>query len=154
MNIPMTFAASLCFLTLSGCVTASEHAQAVNDAQETDSKLTVAAAQRHIQVGMDGASVIEALGSPNIVSTDDERREVWIYDKVSTSRVYSESRGGFNTLVLGGGLVGSALAGGGLGGSYNSGAGAVSTSQRTLTIIVKFDNNSKVRDFAYRTSSF
>ena len=29
-----------------------------------------------------------------------------------------------------------------------------STSQRTLTIIIKFDNEGKVRDFSYRTSSF
>ena len=31
---------------------------------------------------------------------------------------------------------------------------ARSTSQRTLTIIIKFDDKNRVRDFAYRSSSF
>jgi hypothetical protein len=29
-----------------------------------------------------------------------------------------------------------------------------SSTQRTLTIIVKFDENNRVRDFAYRSSAF
>ena len=33
-------------------------------------------------------------------------------------------------------------------------AAATSKSQRTLTVIVKFDENSKVRDFAYHSSRF
>ena len=36
----------------------------------------------------------------------------------------------------------------------NKSAGASSASQRTLTIIVKFDDAGLVRDFSYRTSSF
>ena len=31
---------------------------------------------------------------------------------------------------------------------------ASSTSQRTLTVIIKFDEEKKVRDFAYHTSRF
>jgi hypothetical protein len=90
------------------------------------------------------------LGSPNIVSTDDERREVWIYDKVATDYVQSSSSGGISALILG---IGSAVGGLGSGG-YNSSAGAASTSQRTLTIIIKYDHDGKVRDFAYHTSKF
>jgi hypothetical protein len=33
-------------------------------------------------------------------------------------------------------------------------AGASSSTQRTLTIVIKFDEGNKVRDFAYRQSSF
>jgi len=33
-------------------------------------------------------------------------------------------------------------------------AGGASKSQRTLTIIIKFDEDEKVRDFAYHTSRF
>jgi hypothetical protein len=32
--------------------------------------------------------------------------------------------------------------------------GAVSTSTRTLTIIIRFDEAQRVRDFSYRSSSF
>lgn len=143
-----------CALLLAGCQTASQHAADVRQAQDGD-KLTVGTVQREIRVGMSGADVAQALGSPNIVTTDDQRRETWVYDKISTDRVYSASSGGINTLFLGGALLGNSGAAGGIGGAgYGSGAGAASTSQRTLTVVIRFDGDRKVRDFAYHTSRF
>ncbi len=141
---PSLFAAAL----LAGCQTAAYHRADV----QTDSadRMTVGKVQREIRVGMSGASVAEALGSPNIVSTDDERREVWIYDKIATDHVYSTSNGGVNALILG---FGSSVVGG-PSGSVGYAAGASSTSQRTLTVVVKFDSAGKVRDFAYHASTF
>jgi outer membrane protein assembly factor BamE (lipoprotein component of BamABCDE complex) len=139
---------------LAGCQTAGEHAAAVRDAQQSGDRLTVGTVQREIRVGMSSADVVGVLGSPNMVTTDEKRRESWVYDRVSTETVYSSSSGGVSALILGGGLVGPALAGGGIGPSYSSSAGARSTTQRTLTIIIKFDEAQKVRDFAYRSSSF
>ena len=133
---------------LSGCMTASQHRDAVQD--DTGQKLTVGVVQKEITVGMSGAGVLGVLGSPNIVSTDDQRREVWVYDKIATDFVYSNSGGGVSALILG---FGSDVLLGGSGG-YNKNAGAASKSQRTLTIIIKFDEDSKVRDFAYHSSSF
>lgn len=144
------FIAGIVFLPfiLVGCMSAGEHRRAVQD--DTGDRLTVGTVQKEIRVGMSGAEVASVLGSPNIVSTDEERREVWIYDKVATDFVQSSSKGGISALILG--VGGSA---GGLGGgSYSSSAGASSRSQRTLTIIIKFDNEGKVRDFAYHTSKF
>lgn len=129
---------------LAGCMTAPEHRAAVEG--DAADRLTVGTVQREIRVGMSGAEVIKVLGSPNIVSTDEERREVWVYDRVSTTTVYSESRAGVLALILGG--SGGAL--GGVGGD----AGARSTTQRTLTIIVKFDKDARVRDFAYHATQF
>jgi len=57
---------------------------------EKGQELTVGKVQGEIKVGMDAASVAQILGSPNIVSTDEQRREVWIYDEVSTDRVDQE----------------------------------------------------------------
>lgn len=133
---------------LMACMSASEHRKAVQD--DSGDRLTVGTVQKEIRVGMSGADVAAALGSPNIVSTDEERREVWIYDKIATTYVHSESTGGISALILG---IGGSVAGGGSAG-YNSGAGAASTSQRTLTVIIKYDHDGKVRDFAYHTSSF
>ncbi len=99
---------------------------------------------------MTGAEVAQILGSPNIVTTDEERREVWIYDKIATDQAYSTSSGGIAALILAWG--GSVAGGGGAGGSAS--AGAASVSQRTLTVIIKFDKAAKVRDFAYHTSRF
>lgn len=133
---------------LAGCQTATQHRAAIQD-NVTD-RVTVGTVQKQIKIGMSGADVVQALGSPNIISTDEERREVWIYDKIATERVYSSSSGGVNALIFAFG--GNAAGGGGSGVSAN--AGASSTSQRTLTVIIKFDNTNKVRDFAYHTSRF
>lgn len=131
----------------SSCMTAAQHRA---DVDSGGADLTVGTVQREIRVGMTGAEVAGVLGSPNIVSTDEQRREVWIYDKVSTEVAYSSSSGGVNVLVLGGdGSVG----GGGLLGGGRS-AGAASTSQKTLTVIIKFDDEKRVRDFAYHASKF
>ncbi|AJD05793.1 outer membrane protein assembly factor BamE [Campylobacter sp. IFREMER_LSEM_CL2127] len=105
---------------------------------QVDEKITVAKAQKDIKIGMSSSEIIEIMGSPNIISTDEQRREVWVYDKISTQRAYQNSSGGISIILAG-------VAG-------NSGSN-VST-QRTLTVIIKFDNNQKVRDVAYHTSSF
>ena len=122
--------------------------------QANDQNLTVGKVQKEIRTGMSGAEVAVALGSPNIVTTDNERREVWVYDKISTQTAFSRSEGGVSFLVLGGALLGNGLVGGGINPGYSSGSGASATQQRTLTVIVKFDNQKKVRDFAYHTSRF
>ncbi len=133
---------------LAGCQTAAFHKADVQD--DSADRMTVGKVQKEIRVGMSGADVAQALGSPNIVSTDEERREVWIYDKIATDRAYSSSSGGVNALIFG---FGPGVAGG-VGGGGGSSAGASSTSQRTLTVIIKFDKAGKVRDFAYHTSRF
>lgn len=135
-------------MLLTSCMTAQEHAQQVNSAQGEN--LTVGKVQSQIRKGMSGGEVAEVLGSPNVVSTDENGREVWIYDKISTLKVVSASSGG---LILGAAGVGNAIGAVG-GGGVNSAAGASSTSQRTLTVIIKFDGNHKVRDYAYHSSSF
>ena len=135
-------------LVLSGCMTAQQHRADV-EAPAGD-RLTVGTVQKEIHVGMSGGEVASVLGSPNIVSTDEERREVWIYDKIATDVAYSTSSGGLAALIFGGG---SDVAGG-VGGSASRSAGASSPSQRTITVIIKFDNDKKVRDFAYHSSRF
>ena len=130
-----------------GC-SAGMHKDAVRD--DTKDRISVANVQREIKVGMSGADVVAVLGSPNMVTTDSERREIWVYDKVATERVYSTSEGGLG-LLLGG--VGSAMLGAGSGSAHQS-SGASSTAQRTLTIIIKFNSDNTVRDYSYRQSSF
>jgi outer membrane protein assembly factor BamE (lipoprotein component of BamABCDE complex) len=139
---------SLIVLSLSGC-SATDHARAVQEAQDGD-RLTVGTVQREIREGMSGAEVIEALGSPNVVTTDEKRREVWVYDKIATESVHSASSGGIAALIFG--PIGAGGAGGLGTGSYSSGAN--SKSQRTFTVIIKFNEQGTVRDFAYHTTRF
>lgn len=146
------FMSLIFFLIYGVSCSATRHRQAVRN--DDKDRLTVGKVQREIRVGMSGAQVIEVLGSPNVVTTDEKRREVWVYDKIATEHVYSGSSGGISALILGGFIGSSGAGGGGVGPSYSSGAGASSTTQRTLTIIIKYDEQNKVRDFAYRQSSF
>ena len=139
-------------LTLGGCMTAAQHRAMINDS-ESD-RLTLGTVQGKIKIGMPASNVAAALGSPNIVTTDELRREVWIYDKIATDRAYSTSESGIATLILGGGGGASGLGGGALSPYHGRSAGATTTSQRTLTVIVKFDEEKTVRDFAYHTSRF
>jgi len=120
---------------LSACSGASQHRADVAN-QDAD-RISVGTVQREIRTGMSGADVVSALGSPNMVTTDDKRRETWVYDKVATERVSSSSGGGLWFFLYG-----------------NRSASAASTTQRTLTIIIKFDEQGLVRDYAYRQSSF
>mgnify|MGYP006276552697 CR=1 FL=1 len=140
------------FLALSACAGAQYHRDAVS--ADRKSAITVGAVQRQIQVGMSGGQVVEALGEPNVVTTDEERRQVWIYDKISTERAYSVDQGGIATLILGGALIGDGLVGGGVAPSYAASSGASSTTQKTLTVIIKFDNANRVRDFKYHSTTF
>lgn len=123
--MPVLIAAGITML--SAC-SASYHAEQTQKSLQGD-KVTVGTVQKEIKNGMSGAEVAAALGSPNIVSTDEMGREVWIYDKISTAKVQSS-----------GGLF--------------IDTGATATSQQTLTIIIKFDENRRVREFAYHTSRF
>jgi outer membrane protein assembly factor BamE (lipoprotein component of BamABCDE complex) len=139
-------------LLLSGCMTAAQHQQALHSAQER--KMTVGIVQKEIRKGMAGAEVAEILGSPNIVTTDEQGREVWVYDKISTDVSYSRSSGGGIIGLLFGVVGGSGGIGGMPGASFDKSAGAESKTQRTLTVVIKFDKEMKVRDFAYHSSSF
>lgn len=125
-------AVGLClFVAAAGC--------AEGPAEVKEDRLTVGKVQGEIKVGIPASQVAELLGSPNIVTTDEKRREVWIYDKVSTDRV-DMSKSSFAGIIL---VMG-----------VRSSESSSSTRQRTLTIIIKYDEEKKVRDFAYNYTQF
>lgn len=101
-------------------------------------ELTTGLVQREISLGMPASDVAAILGSPNIVSLDEQRDEVWIYDKVSSSVEYSSQGGGVWLLIAG----------------ASSESGYRRNNQKTLTIIIKFDKDKRVKDFNYHSSSF
>ena len=148
MNAPqkLTIAAmaAMAVLLTAGC-SATQHAADVRGADDVD-RVTVGTVQKEIVLGMSATDVATALGSPNIVTTDNLRQETWIYDKISSDVTYSRSSGTIVGLIFGG-------SGGGAGVGTNS-AGSRSSSQRTLTVIIKYDGDNRVRDFSYHTSRF
>ncbi len=126
------FALASLLILGSGCVSPQKSPNSRAD------RLSIAAVQRSIRIGMSSTEVVEILGAPNMVTTDENRNETWVYDRMCTNIQGSASEGYF-TLILAG--VGTSR--------YNR-----QTSQRSLTIIVMFDEKGKVRDFRYRQTSF
>ena len=119
-----------------GCMSARDHSAAVHssDAQE----MTVGIVQREIHKGMPQSEVAEALGSPNIVTKDGSDQDTWIYDKIATEASYSSDSGGLFLLLTG----------------VNKKAGASATTQKTLTVVIRFDNAQRVTSFRYHSTKF
>ncbi|MBH0185157.1 MAG: hypothetical protein HP477_07010 [Nitrospira sp.] len=126
------------WMALGVCLAVAIAGCAGEKAEIKEDRLTVGKVQGEVKVGMPASQVVELLGSPNIVTTDEKRREVWIYDKVSTDRVDTASSTFAGLIILGAS-------------SRNSSS---SQRQRTLTIIIKYDEDKKVRDFAYNSTQF
>ncbi len=133
-----------------GCMTAAEHQQALHSTKERE--MTVGVVQKEIRVGMSQADVAEALGSPNIVTKDSEGNESWVYDKIATEVSYSKDSGGIG--VGAGGIIESWRVGLGGGAGYSKSSGAAATTQKTLTVVIKFDENSLVKSLSYHSSKF
>ena len=119
-----------------------------------EQQMTLGIVQRDIKIGTSQADVAMALGSPNIVTQDADGKETWIYDKVSSITSYGSSGFGVGIGGVGGG-IGSDGFGGGLANiGYNKRGGTVQSVQKTLTVVLKFDENHNVASFSYHMSSF
>ncbi len=123
-------------ILLSSCMTAAEHQRSLGSTKERE--MTLGVVQKEIRVGMSQADVAIALGSPNMVTKDSEGKETWVYDKIASEASYSASGGYGNILILG----------------LSSSSGAVSRTQKTLTVVIKFDGKGTVESFTYHTSKF
>ncbi len=134
-NVTMALLAAT---ALAGCQSAAEHAASVQQGMDPGNRLTVGTVQREIRVGMSGADVSRVLGAPNVVTTDEKRREVWVYDRIGTDYVQSSSSGGVGLLLLG----------------AQSSAGAARTPPRPRTVVRDYAASGRVRDFSYRSSTF
>ncbi len=129
----------LLLLLATGCMTAAQHQQSLPSSQER--AMTVGVVQREIRKGMSAAAVATALGSPNIVTKDAQGDETWIYDKIAAEASYSQSSGSTGLLIS-------------LFGVAEQRAGASSSTERTLTVVIKFDSNKRVKEFSYHSSKF
>ena len=133
-------------------LTSCAHESNLHSVKERE--MTLGLVQKEIRTGMSQAGVAETLGSPNIVTRDEDGLETWVYDKIASEASYSQSSGDVSGGVGAGGAGSKALILGGVGGSYGSGSGASSTTQKTLTVVVKFNKNGQVSSFSYNMSKF
>ena len=149
-------------LALGGCMTASQHSEQLG--ANHDRAITIGVVQKQIKVGMAQSDVAAVLGSPNIVTGDNQKRETWIYDKIASEASFSQDSGGIYSSFSGtanfpqGGSFSSPSPSGSFSGnvnpSYSKSAGAVSISQRTLTVIIKFAPDNTVESLSYNSTKF
>ena len=78
--------------------------------------------------------VLEIFGAPNIVTKNKSGNEVWTYDKVSVDKSATE---GYGTILVAGITKQ----------NYSSSA-------RTFTLMIEFDESEVVKDFSYRSAAF
>ena len=116
-------------------MTASDHHKKLPQSQERE--MTVGIIQKEIREGMPSSDVAETLGSPNIVTKDGDGFETWIYDKIASEVSYSKDSSRLFLILIG----------------YSKESGAVSKTQKTLTVVIKFKDN-KVHSFSYHSSKF
>ena len=105
--------------------------------------LTVGLVQKEIKPGVSAVKVAQTLGSPNIVKkSPDTDGEMWIYDRIS--QVQSDASLGITVLGLGSDV--SSLLGGSTSRSESS--------SRSLTVIIKLDDQDTVKEVSYFRSSY
>ncbi len=111
-----------------------------------ESDLTLGAIQRTMKTGMSTTEVMDAAGSPNLVTRGRNGRESWVYDRFATET--SEQ----SVHMFGGGIGAGPVFAGAVGGGGSRKKS--STSQRTLMLIVTFGQDGMVESFTYRSSKF
>lgn len=133
-------------VVLYGCASNDLHS-------EQQRKMTVGTVQKEIRIGMSSVDVAEALGSPNQVRYQ-EGKEVWIYDRIATEASYRNSNRAGGASVGAAGLPGNVLVLGNVSAGGGSSRGASATTQRTLTVIIRYDENDSVESFSYHSTEF
>lgn len=103
-----------------------------------EQELTLGVVQKDVKIGSTQDEVATALGSPNIVTQDADGKETWIYDKVSSINSYDEKGFGIGLIVVG----------------YAKAKGSQQSTQKTLTVVIKFNKNNRVDSFTYHMTKF
>lgn len=94
--------------------------------QQEVSKITLGGIQSNLKKGASSAQVIEVLGSPNLVTSNKDGTETWVYDKVSTE---TEVAIGHSSAVT-------------------------TKSSRTMLVVIKFNLANQIEDLKYRQTSY
>ena len=124
---------TLAALLLLGC--------AANNSQAN--RLTLGTVQKTVYEGANQTEIMEALGAPNIITNNSSGREVWTYYRIS--REVQASSG----MVVTWWNPISWLAGIASGSSSRS-----STTSKSITVLITFDDNKRVTDFKYQRLEF
>jgi outer membrane protein assembly factor BamE (lipoprotein component of BamABCDE complex) len=129
---------SLVLLILTSCISACVQTP-TTPVTTRNSELTHGNVQMNLEVGKTSQTeVLEVFGAPNITSIDGTGQEVWTYQRHATVSQSSSSSSYWTIILVGG----------------KSSASGFEQTQRTITLIIKFNSNKVVSDFKSRSSNF
>ena len=94
--------------------------------------------QGYIRNGMSSKEVVKALGSPNMVTRNPDGTETWVYDRIISNFKANKSNSGIYLSFPG----------------SSRKRKSNSPENRTLTMVIHFNKDSRVADFSYRMTSF
>lgn len=99
--------------------------------------LTAGKVQKEIKKGMSGAEVMQSLGSPNIVTKDENGLETWVYDRIATDASYSNQTDVLFLWIF----------------AKRNTESEYQLSQSTFTVIIKMRDD-KVDSYTFHSSKF
>ena len=128
-----------CMLVLALGLLAGCSSGQVERPESPKSTLTQGAIEIHLKKGVTTKTkVLETMGAPNITSLDSNGNDVWTYQRHS-SVANSSSSSSYGTIIL-------------FGGSQNT--SGLESSQKTMTLVIKFNDKGIVKDFKSQFTSF
>lgn len=134
LNYIWSLGISFCMALFStGCATSKKAAP-----ESESSQMTLGVVQKRIQIGMSQPDVAQVLGMPNIVTKDARGKETWIYDKIATEIYKVRDQSGVWVLFAG----------------VSKTSESSKTSQKTLTVVIKFNDAGAIDDVTYHATQF
>jgi uncharacterized protein YycO len=111
------------------------HGYAIAEQSVQKSNLTPGMAKSKIIKGKSTQNeILEVFGAPNIITKNKSGNEVWTYDKVSVEKSATD---GYGTIIVAG-----------------ISKSNYSSSARTFTLMIEFDDSNVVKEYSYRSSTF
>ncbi len=110
---------------------------------QESNKLTLGMVQSTVVKGANQSEITKVLGAPNIISKDKNGNETWTYDRISRES-QAKSASFFSIL--------NPI-------SWFTGAGTASrssssTSSKSLTVVITFDDNKNVLEYAHQSLAY
>ncbi|MBF89188.1 MAG: hypothetical protein CMG75_05885 [Candidatus Marinimicrobia bacterium] len=106
-------------------------------------RLTLGTVQKTVYEGANQNEIMEALGSPNIITSNSSGKEVWTYDRIS--KEVQTSSGvvitWWNPITW-------------ITGIFSRSSSRSSSTSKSITILITFDNNKLVSEFKYQRLQF
>ncbi len=128
---------ALSLVAVSGCSTTRYGTSAANYASFSDA---AASAERRVVLGMGATNIAAVLGSPSIIADHENDETTWTYDGISSDVSYARN--------------GNAIVGVIFDRSFDNSIAreADYSLQPTMTVVIRFNQYDRVRDFSYYAS--